>query len=256
MDDPIRYHFRWVIAVFLMVMAAAAPILADETRSAGEQGLFGELLNAYVQDGVVNYKGFQTEEKKLDTYLGILERTDTSRLNRLEAFAFYINAYNAWTIKLILTAYPEIDSIWDLGGRFFNKPFEKRFIKLDQKTVSLDYIEHTILRPTFKDPRVHFAVNCASKSCPPLYPTPFRAETLEEQLDAATRAFINDPGKNYLKEDTLYVSKIFKWFSDDFDNDPTGFILKYASKEFEARIRSQKNLKVKYIDYNWSLNGH
>lgn len=176
---------------------------------------------------------------------------------------------------MILSRYPKIQSIWDLGGRFFNNPFDKKFITLDQKKVSLDYIEHTILRPVFKDPRVHFAVNCASKSCPPLLSKPYRGKTLDDQLEAATRDFINDPRQNHIRGDTLYISKIFKWFSEDFDNDPVSFIMSYASENFTSQttqnqttknqttknqiIKHQTNtperLRVKYLDYDGSLNG-
>lgn len=251
--NKLRHITNIILAITVMFIfvtpAAAATMTVDHT-------LFAELLKKYVQNGEVDYKGFQTEEKKLDQYLGILTQTDTRHLNRSEKFAFYINAYNAWTIKLILSGYPEIESIWDLGGRIFDKPFQKEFITIDQKTVSLDYIEHSILRPTFKDPRVHFAVNCASKSCPPLLSKPYLGETLDGQLDKATRAFVNDSEKNYLQDRTLYVSKIFKWFSGDFDDDPASFILKYASENLKSKINSQKSLKVKYLDYDWSLNGN
>lgn len=249
--NKIRHTANIILAItaisILVTPAAVATMIVDHS-------LFAALLEKYVQNGEVNYKGFQAEEKKLDQYLDILTHTDTRHLNRSEKFAFYINAYNAWTIKLILTGYPEIESIWDLGGRIFDKPFQKEFITIDQQTVSLDYIEHTILRPTFKDPRVHFAVNCASKSCPPLLSKPYLGKTLDSQLDEVTRAFVNDSEKNYLRDKTLYLSKIFKWFSDDFGNDPASFILKYASENLKSGIDSQKSLKVKYLDYDWSLN--
>jgi uncharacterized protein DUF547 len=253
--NPMQRHITNIIMVFI-IFASFTVMPAAAKTGAVDHSLFGELLGKYVHDGVVNYKGFQTEEKKLDHYLSALTHTDTSQLTRSEKFAFYVNAYNAWTIKLILSGYPKIESIWDLGGRIFDKPFQKEFIKIDKKTVSLDYIEHTILRPTFKDSRVHFAVNCASKSCPPLLSKPYLGKTLDSQLDGATRAFINDPGKNHIKGDTLYVSKIFKWFSGDFDNDAASFILKYASEDLKSKINSQESLKVKYLDYDWSLNGN
>jgi hypothetical protein len=249
-----RYVTRIMLVFSIFISIAATPVTA--TTGAVDHSLFAELLVKYVHDGVVNYKGFQTEEKKLDQYLSALTHSDTSQLNRSEKFAFYVNAYNAWTIKLILSGYPKIESIWDLGGKIFDKPFQREFIKIDQKTVSLDYIEHTILRPTFKDSRVHFAVNCASKSCPPLLSTPYLGKTLDSQLDAATRAFINDSEKNHIRGNSLYVSKIFKWFSGDFENDAESFILKYASEDLKSKISSQKKLKVKYLDYDWSLNGN
>ena len=95
-----------------------------------DNSLYADLLNKYVKDGVVDYQGFKDEENKLDAYLKVLERTDTTKLSRNEQLAFYINTYNATTIKFILSAYPGIKSIWDLGGRFFNKPFDKKIVRI------------------------------------------------------------------------------------------------------------------------------
>ena len=122
--------------------------------------------------------------------------------------------------------------------------------------MTLDHIEHDILRPRFKDPRVHFAINCASKGCPPLRSEPYRANALAQQLDEMTQAFINDTRKNRLERQTLYVSSIFKWFSEDFDNDVVGFFLKYAQGDLKKQLEDNKGkIKIKYLDYDWSLNG-
>lgn len=122
--------------------------------------------------------------------------------------------------------------------------------------VSLDHIENEILRPVFGDPRVHFAINCASRSCPPLLSESYRRETLNEQLDAVTKAFLNDTRFNYLEGNTLYISRIFKWFAVDFDNDPIGFFLKYASQDLKRQLEVKKEtIKIKYLKYDWSLNG-
>jgi hypothetical protein len=132
-----------------------------------DHGIYADLLVKYVKNGVVDYQGFKSEETKLDQYLKVLENTDTKNLSRDEQFAFYANAYNAWTIKLILSAYPGVKSIKDLGS-VFKSPWKKKLVRIEGKVITLDDIEHNILRPRFKDPRVHFAVNCASKGCPPL----------------------------------------------------------------------------------------
>jgi len=122
--------------------------------------------------------------------------------------------------------------------------------------ITLDLIEHDILRPSFKDPRVHFAVNCASKGCPPLRPEPYQAGILDQQLDEMARAFINDSRRNRLEGRTLYVSKIFKWFPEDFNNDIVGFFLKYAHGDLKKQLEDRKTkIKIKYLDYDWSLNG-
>ena len=128
----------------------------------------------HVENGVVDYGGFQKDEKQLDQYLAQLGRITTEKLSSPERMAFYINLYNAWTIKLILTRYPDIESIKDTGS-LFSSPWSKKIVVLENKKVSLDHIEHDLLRPQFKDPRIHFAVNCASKSCPPLLENPISA---------------------------------------------------------------------------------
>ena len=117
-----------------------------------DNGLYAKLLEKYVQNGTVDYQGFKNEAAKLDRYLKVLEVTDTKKLSRDEQFAYYINAYNAWTIKLVLTGYPGIKSIKDLGS-IFKTPWEKRFARIDGGILTLDHIEHDILRPGFKDPR-------------------------------------------------------------------------------------------------------
>lgn len=220
-----------------------------------DHSLYGELLNRYVEKGVVNYQGFKKSEAKLDEYLKVLESTNIEELTRDEEFAFYVNAYNAWTIKLILSAYPGIKSIKDLGS-IFKTPWEKKIVRINSDIITLDDVEHKMLRAQFKDPRVHFAVNCASKSCPPLISEPYRGSVINQQLDDSARAFINDPKHNYLKGSKLYVSRIFKWFSKDFDADIVGFFLKYAEGDFKKELEAKKDkIKIMYLHYDWSLNG-
>lgn len=216
---------------------------------------YASLLKAYVKNSHVDYKGFKADEKKLDQYLARLEEVDPQDLGRNERMAFYINAYNAWTIKLILNNYPGVKSIKDLGT-IFKSPWKKKFAKVDGKTVTLDHLEHDILRPAFKDPRVHFAVNCASISCPPLLNEPYTGADLNSQLDWAAKNFINDPNHNFVKGEALHVSRIFKWFGEDFDSDILGYVRSYAKGDLAQKIANAKNnLKVKYLDYDWSLNG-
>ncbi|MCP3945106.1 MAG: DUF547 domain-containing protein [Desulfobacteraceae bacterium] len=180
--------------------------------------------------------------------------TRARQLSPNQGFAFYINAYNAFTIKLILTKYPGINSIKEIGT-FFSNPWSKKFIPLEGRIISLDHIEHDILRSRFKDPRIHFAINCASKSCPPLLNRPYEADTLEIQLDAVTRAFINDKKYNFLKNDTLFVSKIFKWFEEDFNDNPLFFIRQYTDDKFQRQLDGAgPKIKFIYLDYDWTLN--
>jgi hypothetical protein len=153
-----------------------------------------------------------------------------------------------------LTRYPGINSIKEIGN-FFSNPWSRKFIALEKKTVSLDYIEHKILRPEFKDPRVHFAVNCASKGCPRLRDEPYEGDILDDQLDAQAREFINDERNTFIKAEKLFISKIFKWFEDDFSGNPLAFIRQYASKDLgETLNASGKKVTIHYLDYDWSLN--
>jgi hypothetical protein len=246
-------------SVFLCIVLTGVLLwgfcIPKPSEAAVNNGLFAELLNQYVRQGIVDYRGLKREENKLDRYLSVLEKVDPESLDRNERFAFYVNAYNAWTIKLILTAYPDISSIKDLGT-LFTSPWEKKICRIDGKRLTLDQIEHDILRPRFKDPRVHFAVNCASKGCPPLRPEPYEGDKLEQQLEEMTAAFINDPSRNRLEGRILYVSKIFDWFGEDFDDDIVGFFLKYAKGDLKKRLKTnQRDIKVKYLAYDWSLNG-
>lgn len=238
--------------LFLVVIFANTVMAKDQTP------LYGELLSQYVKDGQVDYSGFKKKEVQLDMYLKYLEATDPTQMAEKDRFAFYINAYNAYTIKLILKNFEDSqppDSIKDIGS-FFSKPWSIEFVQIGGKTYTLDNIEHDILRPTFKDARVHFAVNCASKSCPPLLPEPYSGAKLDQQLDGTTRAFINNQQENRLEGSTLYISSIFKWFKEDFKNDPIAFFEKYARANLKKALVAQKGeIKVKYLDYDWLLNG-
>lgn len=247
-----RLYWAVIIGVLLGVSplvtgsSSRAETLVDNTR-------YAELLEKYVHDGVVNYRDLKTEELKLDQYLDLLNRTNPNELAQNEQFAFYMNAYNACTLKLILEHYP-VKSIKDIGG-LFRSPWKVKFCKVGGETLTLDDIEHKILRPRFQDARVHFAINCAAKDCPPLISLPYQGTTLDQQLDANTRAFLNNPAKTYLEGDTLWVSSIFKWFGEDFSNDPLSFVLTYAESDFKQRLEAGKDrIKVKYLKYDWSLN--
>lgn len=248
----LNLKFSYIIP--MVIFMVASPAISAEKPAVVDHGIYGALLKSYVVDGKVNYEGFKQDEANLDLYLAQLEKVKPEHLSRGEQMAFYINAYNAWTIKLILENYPGVKSIKDLGS-LFKSPWKKKFVKIDSKTITLDNIEHDILRPNYKDPRIHFAVNCASISCPPLLDEPFTGSALERQLEDAAISFINDPQSNFVKGDKLYVSRIFKWFGEDFNNDILGYVRSYSRGDLAKRIKDAGNkLKVKYLDYDWSLN--
>jgi len=247
---------KYVIGILLVLLCGSVnPSLYGSPGTAADHSIYASLLGRYVNQGRVDYRGFKTAEATLDQYLKILEKTATNTLSRDEQFAFYINAYNAWTIKLILDGYPGIQSIKDLGS-ILKSPWQKKICRIDGDVITLDDIEHRILRPRFKDPRVHFAINCAAFSCPALISEPYSGDTLEQQLDNSARAFINNTHRNYIKDNPLYVSKIFKWFAEDFNHDVIAFFLEYAEKEFKRELTVKKDgIKIKYLPYDWSLNG-
>ena len=219
-----------------------------------DNSIYGELLREHVVDGLVDYDGFKKDEILLDRYLDILAKVDTERLAAPEAFAFYVNAYNAWTIKLILNNYPGVRSIKSIGGPF-RSPWKQSIADIDGETLTLDDIEHGILRPRYNDSRVHFAVNCASIGCPPIRSEPYTGIALDTQLNDATRSFINDPGKTYIDGTTLFVSRIFKWYAEDFPEGVIEFVSRYAEGDLRQQLESKKDtLRVRYLDYDWSLN--
>lgn len=217
---------------------------------------WSDLLAIHVKEGRVDYQGFKKDEARLDAYLQILDQSRPLELARADRLAYYINAYNAWTVKLILLHFKDgkpVDSIKDIGG-VFSSPWSQKICRIGGEVLSLDTIEHDIIRPEFKDPRVHFAVNCASKSCPPLLDTAYTGERLEQQLDERAKGFINDSRFNYLEGDSLFVSNIFSWFDKDFGDIPQ-FIQRYAGVGLKAQLQKKgSNIKVKYLDYDWSLN--
>jgi len=252
----VQNYFLITSKVLLGLSVIGSLILSTGSAGAApDNRIFAKLLTKYNHNGRVDYAGFKKEEARLDAYLEVLAGVKPESLSRADRFAFYANAYNAWTIKLILTGYPGVESIKDLGS-FFRSPWKKKFVRIGGKVITLDAIEHDILRPQFKDPRVHMAVNCASKGCPPLWKEPFTGSRLNDQLNAVTRNFVNSPGFNRMTGNTLYISRIFKWFREDFNDDALGFIEQYAAGELKSRIKANRSaFKVKYLDYDWSLNG-
>lgn len=246
-------------SVMIICLALSMGWILPVTSAAGgpvDNQIWAQLLKAHVTNGRVDYDGFKRDEAELDRYLAVLSGTDPGDLSRSHQFAFYINAYNAFTVKLILTRYPGINSIKEIGS-FFSNAWSRKFIPLNRFKVSLDHIEHDILRPRFKDPRVHFAINCAARSCPPLSHIPYEGDTLETRLDEQTRRFINDPKNTFLKGDTLFVSRIFKWFEDDFSGNPLGFIRQYADdalKQALDQASARGGIRLEYLHYDWTLN--
>lgn len=191
----------------------------------------------------------------LQNYLQYLENINISNYSQPEQFAYWINHYNARTVELILENYP-IDSIKDISFSFFSfGPWDEKLITVDGIDLSLNDIEHRILRPIWKDPRIHYAVNCASMGCPNLLPRPFTSETNEILLDEAAKGFINHPRGVRFEDETLVLSQIFDWYLVDFGGSSDNLlkhILEYSEQQFSHTIEHYKG-KFEY-DYNWQLN--
>lgn len=204
-----------------------------------------KLLQQYVTaDGKVNYSGLKKDKAKLEAYLKTLENNPPQDgWSRGEKMAFWINAYNAATVKLIVDNYP-VSSITKLDG---GKPWDVKRVKIGSKAYSLDAIENDILRPQFKDARIHFAVNCAAQSCPPLLNRAWTAANLESNFEKQAKAFINNSKFNKISAKSVQVSKIFDWYGSDFGNLVT-YLNKYATTKINA------GAKVEFLEYDWALN--
>lgn len=202
------------------------------------------VLNKYVSTkGEVNYKAIKNDPTELNSYLDQLSSAKPNKTwSKEETLAFYINAYNAFTVKLIIDNYPT-KSIKDI-----KQPWDKKFISIDGKTLSLNNIEHDILRK-LDEPRIHFAINCASISCPKLLNKAFTSSALDQQLEMVTKAFINS-SENTITEKKIEISKLFSWFKSDFTTN--GTVVDYFNKYSDITIH--KKAKIKFKDYNWNLN--
>jgi hypothetical protein len=216
--------------------------------------LWDALVKKHVRsDGFVDYKGFVRDSNELNRYLKLLESAhpNDKTWSRNEQMAYWINAYNAYTIQLITRNYP-VTSIKDIkrGIAFVNSVWDVKFIKIQGYTYDLNNIEHNILRPVFKDARIHAAVNCASYSCPKLLNEAYTADKLEQQLDAGMRGFVNDPLRNRITPQKAEISEIFKWFKGDFEREGSlrDFLNKYS------RVPLTDKTDISHIDYNWALN--
>lgn len=203
------------------------------------------LLKKYVDsDGNVNYAGFKNDYAALKGYVDALgEKNPTTSWNKNQKLAYYINLYNATTVLLIVDNYPT-KSIKDIPNRW-----KKEWIKVGNGITSLNDIEHKMLRK-MNEPRIHFAINCASYSCPQLLNTAFTADNMERLLEKAAVGFINDSKRNRYSDKGAEISKIFKWFKSDFtqNSDLLGYLNKYVKTPLV------KDTDISYLDYDWSLN--
>lgn len=211
---------------------------------------FDNLLKQNISsEGVVNYKGIIKDKVSLANYISYLEKTSPEASwsdNKVKAF--WINAYNAYTIQLIVENYP-LKSILNIKKEG-KDAWHQKFAVVGGESYTLNDIEHEILRKQFSDPRIHVGVNCASYSCPPIANFAFSEHNIEIELERLMKKFVNDPTRNVVTAKKLTLSKIFEWYKDDFTKN--GTLVSYIDNYTDTEL--SKKTKVKYMEYNWNLN--
>jgi len=270
--QPLSYALAMLLGASLLIAFAAsagAQSLAERfaAHDAGstvtvDHSAWDAMLKAYVKpDGDLNRVDYATWKREsrddLLGYIERLERTDVASLSRPEQYAYWVNLYNAVTVALILKHYP-VDTIRDIDispGFFANGPWGAELVIVDGVKLSLDNIEHDILRVNWDEPRVHYAVNCASVGCPNLARDAYTGERLDAQLDAAAAAYIASPRGVRFDGARVTASKIYSWYDEDFGNSEAGVIAhlrKHANGETARRLNGLSS--IDNYAYDWSLN--
>jgi hypothetical protein len=252
---------RWIGAILLVVILAgcsttprtfqpADPIAPDQVSHQA----WDQIVQAHVRDGQVDYPAIQ-DSSQLDGYLGELNRIDPAKLpTRQHQLAFWINAYNAFAVKGIVDHYSPM-TLW---GRY--RYFIGRDYQIGGAAINLYDLEREVLIKQFHEPLIHFAIVCASTSCPKLQPWAYQPDQLDRQLDRVARAFIHDPTHNRFDraQKVASLSMIFQWFEKDFA-DAAGSVLAYIARYVDdselAKELTQPGYRIEYIEYDWSLNG-
>lgn len=274
---PFRSLATLLAAAFLFAMLTSPGVAAPKSKLwprwfahdaastvAVDHGEWTRLLRAYTRpsdDGVVrfDYAGLAAGDRPaLDEYVVRLTEVPVTRLNRDEQLAYWINLYNALTVQVVLDHYP-VSSILKINispGFFSIGPWGRKLVSVEGEAVSLDDIEHRILRPIWRDPRIHYAVNCASIGCPNLVDTAYTADRVEALLEANAIAYVNHPRGAAVRGGVLTVSSIYDWFQEDFGASETGVLAhlrKYARPELARDLKLV--IDIDGYEYDWSLNG-
>ncbi|NIW78473.1 MAG: DUF547 domain-containing protein [Calditrichae bacterium] len=249
-----KMTFLLLIGIFFLSLK-----LFGQTFEPGTDNIhkvYHQLLQTYVVGKSFDYETISKNQQDLDKlfrYVDKLESFDPKDWEQQKALAYWINLYNAATLELVLQHYP-VESIKDIGG-FLSSPWDKDVVKVAGQDLTLNEIEHDIIRGQFSDARIHFALNCASIGCPPLLNFTYTGKQLDEQLDYACRNALNDERWVKISDDEIQVTKIFDWYRGDFEKysgSVREFISQYRSKD--AEIIMDENRDLEYMDYNWDLN--
>lgn len=272
MPRYIRIFLAFTIASFALgsSIASAQEQSITKTFSASAANSVSEMnnsdwafiLNRYISVGPTGINRFDyaavttADRDRLNRYVSSLEKLDPRTFNLNEQHAYWINLYNSLTVQVVLDHYP-IDSIREIkSGIFSPGPWDLSITKIAGRTLTLNNIEHDILRANWHDPRVHYALNCASLGCPNLAAKPYSGKHLDAQLDSAARSFINHPRGVFVKDGQITLSKIYSWYADDFGNGSQEAILghlgHYANPALKAELK--KDPTIKAYQYDWRLN--
>ncbi len=273
-----------ILLILAVVLAIATTVYPEQTKQADVSGFkyvdYATLLKKYVDpNGMVNYKELKKDRSRLDAFvdsMAALKRKSYDKWKDQDKIAFWLNAYNAFTLKAIIDNYPIKSSF--LKSRLYPKNSIRQIkgvwtkLKFDVMgtKLSLKHIEHEILRKEFNEPRIHVAMVCAAMGCPPLRNKPYEGKKLDKQLDDQSRKFLSNPLKFRHEKDVLYLSPIFKWFGEDFiktygsktcfagydgkDGAVLKFIARYLKEDRRLWVKSIKRHEIEYQGYDWTLN--
>jgi len=248
---------------YVLLLLAALTIAAPASAVEPDYRLWQELLSKHYDPAEgMNYTGLKADKAALDRLRQQMAAVDAATLSRPEQLAYWINLYNISTINVVVENYP-VESIRDISTDPIVRlnVFKKPHVKVKGGTLSLDEVENEKIRASFKDPRIHFAINCAAESCPPIRPEPFVGARIDQQLDDQARKFLNGPHGVRLEQDgselVLHATKILDWFKDDFEQWGGGtvpFLKKHLSPDKVKRIGAAKKVELEFDDYSWKLN--
>ncbi len=236
---------------FALFASRAAAAEFDQSHA-----LFDAVLKQRVKNARVDYAGLKAHPEDLNRYLvqvAAVSKADFKKWSEPQQIAFLSNAYNAYTLKLIIDHYP-LKSIKDIGG-FLDGPWDQPVVKLFGETMDLNTVEHKILRVDYAEPRLHFVLVCAAKGCPPLRGEAYVGVRLEEQLADQAKQFLAESTKNRIaaSERVVYLSPIFKWYGSDFEK-KSGSVLVALKPYWPGKVTATDGFKIRYTDYDWSLN--
>lgn len=250
-----RLLIRWQCILMLGSVSIASQATTAEFGQT--HALFTSVLTNYVKDARVDFAALKAHPQDLTRYLdqvAAVSKAEFKKWSEPEQIAFLANAYNAYTLRLIIDHYP-LKSIKDIGS-FFQGPWDQPVVRLFGETITLNTLEHKILRVDYAEPRLHFALVCAAKGCPPLRNEAYVGVRLNEQLNDQGKQFLAETAKNRVEaaEHTVYLSPIFKWYAGDFEK-KSGSVLAALKPYWPAKpVAGYEDFKIRYTDYDWSLN--